>query len=68
MSELAFAIGTAVLYFMFYNLFVYMIRRYTHCSPNAPSNVSIRGVMSLYRERCAELERMAEERGIVLDD
>lgn len=68
MSTLAFLVATAVLYYVCFLSFVWIIRKFTHCSPNAPRDATIRDVLRLYRERCIELERMAEERGVVLED
>jgi hypothetical protein len=67
-STVAIFVCVVVLYYSCFLGFIWIIRRYTHCSPNAPSNASIKDIMGLYRQRCIELERMAEEQGVVLED
>jgi hypothetical protein len=67
MSTIAFLLATAVLYYVCFLSFVWIIRKYTHCSPNARSEASIREVLRLYQIRSLELEQMAEEKGVVLD-
>jgi hypothetical protein len=67
-STVAIFVFVVVLYYSCFLGFIWIIRRYTHCSPNAPSNASIKDIMGLYRQRCIELERMAEQQGVVLED
>lgn len=52
---------------LLYLLFVWLIRRYTHCSPMADGDASLKDIIRLYRERNLELERMAEQNGVVLE-